>query len=434
MVEIAPFKGMTYNKQKIKKLDDVMSPPYDIISEQMQNELYAKNEYNFVKLILGKILPSDTEMNNRYTRAKQLFDAWQQKKILIPSETPAIFPYRVDYVVNKEKKQMNGFFVLLKLDPEYKTVKAHEKTLAKPKADRLNLMRACYANLEPIQLMYMDQEDIIGQSIDSALDAPLIQVKGYDGFTHQLWRLDEPETIQKILDILAEKILFIADGHHRYQTSINYAIEKKEQTGNMDPDAPFNYIMVVLCNMFDPGLSILPTHRFIKMPHVSIDDLCKKLERYFKVEKKSLLQTEKNPEKLGKKIMNEIKTEDKHILALYTKNSYYILTLKDEEVMDKIAGDHSKTWRTLDVSILHKLILEEFLGINEKNLEDHVKYTRVDAEAIQQVDEGKYDFSFLINATKIHQLKAIADATEHMPQKSTYFLPKMLSGLVMYKM
>ncbi len=434
MVEIAPFKGMTYNKEKIKKLDDVMSPPYDIISEQMQSELYGKNEYNFVKLILGKIFPDDTDTNNRYTRAKQLFDAWQQKEILIPSKTPAIFPYKVDYNVNKEKKRMNGFFVLLKLDPEYKTVKAHEKTLAKPKADRLNLMRSSYANLEPIQLMYMDQDDVIRQTIDDAIDAPLIKVKGYDGFTHQLWRLDKPDSIQKILDFLEKKILFIADGHHRYQTSINFAAEKREQTGNKDPDAPFNYIMVVLCNMFDPGLSILPTHRFIKMQDVNIEELCKKLERYFTVEKKSLPTSGEDPQKIGKKIMNEIKTEDKHVFALYTKGSYYILTLKDDQVMDKIAGDHSKTWRTLDVSILHKLILEEFLGINEENLEDHVKYTRVDAEAIQQVDEGNYDFSFLINATKIDQLKAIADAAEHMPQKSTYFLPKMLSGLVMYKM
>jgi uncharacterized protein (DUF1015 family) len=434
MVEIAPFKGMTYNKGKIKKLDDVMSPPYDIISEQLQNELNTKNEYNFVKLILGKILPEDTETNNRYTRAKQLFDAWQQKEILIPSQTSAIFPYKVDYIVNKEKKQMNGFFVLLKLDPEYKTVKAHEKTLAKPKADRLNLMRACYANLEPIQLMFMDQEDFIRKTMDAAIGAPLIKVKGYDGFTHQLWRLDDPNTIQTILDTLEKKILFIADGHHRYQTSINYATEKREQTGNQDPDAPFNYIMVVLCNMFDPGLSILPTHRFIKMSQVNFDDLSKKLERYFIIQKKPVTDSEKDSQKLGKKIMNEIKTENKHVLALYTKGCYYILTLKDEHVMDQVAGDHSKTWRTLDVSILHKLILEEFLGITEKNLEDHVKYTRVDAEAIQQVDEGKYDFSFLINATKIDQLKAIADAGEHMPQKSTYFLPKMLSGLVMYKM
>jgi len=434
MVEITPFKGMIYNKDKIKKLDDVMSPPYDIISEQMQNELYNKNEYNFVKLILGKILPDDTDANNRYTRAKQVFDAWQQQKILIPSQTPAIFAYKIDYTVNKEKKQMNGFFVLLKLDPDYKTVKAHEKTLAKPKADRLNLMRACYANLEPIQLMYMDQNDTIRKTMDAAIDTPLIKVKGYDGFTHQLWRLDNPKTIQTILDELQKKILFIADGHHRYQTSINYAVEKREQTGNKDPNAPFNYIMVVLCNMFDPGLSILPTHRFIKMPNVNFDELHKKLERYFIVEKKTTTSMEKDYQKIGKKIMNDIKTDDKHMFALYTKGMYYILTFKDEHVMDQRANDHSKTWRTLDVSILHKLILEEFLGITEKNLEDHVKYTRVDAEAIQQVDEGKYDFSFLINATKIDQLKAIADASEHMPQKSTYFLPKMLSGLVMYKM
>jgi uncharacterized protein (DUF1015 family) len=280
----------------------------------------------------------------------------------------------------------------------------------------------------------MDQDDTIRKAMDAAVDKPLIKVKGYDGFTHQLWCLDDSQTLHTILDELEKKILFITDGHHRYQTSINYAQEKREQTGNKDPDAPFNYIMVVLCNMFDPGLSILPTHRFIKMPQVNFDDLCKKLERYFIIEKKLITDKEKDYQKIGKKIMHEITTENKHMLALYTKGIYYILTLKDEQVMDMRASDHSKTWRTLDVSILHKLILEEFLGINEKNLEDHVKYTRVDAEAIQQVDEGKYDFSFLINATKIDQLKAIADASEHMPQKSTYFLPKMLSGLVMYKM
>jgi uncharacterized protein (DUF1015 family) len=429
MVEIAPFKGMVYNREKINKFDEVMSPPYDIISEQMQNELYRKNEYNFVRLILGKILPDDTDKNNRYTRAKQLFDTWQQHGVLISSKAPAIYPYKIDYTVNTVKKQMNGFFVLLKLDPEYKTVKAHEKTLAKPKADRLNLMRACYANL-----MYMDQNDDIRTTIDTALHKPIIKVKGYDGFTHQLWCLDDQKTVQSIIHELEKKLLFIADGHHRYQTSINYAQEKWQQTGNNEPNAPFNYIMVVLCNMFDPGLSILPTHRFITMPGVNFDDLSKKLERYFTVEKKFVNDREKDYQKLGEKIMNEIATDTNHKVALYTKDVYYILTLKDDHIMDSKASDHSITWRMLDVSILHKLILEELLGITEKNLEDHVKYTRVDAEAIQQVNEGTYDFSFLINATKIDQLKAIADAGEHMPQKSTYFLPKLLSGLVMYKM
>ena len=434
MVEIAPFKGIIYNNKNIKKLEDVMSPPYDIISEDMQNELYNKNEYNFVKLILGKISTNDSSKNNRYTRAKQLFNTWQQQEILIPSKVPAIYPYTIDYTFNNIKKQMSGFFVILKLDPEYKSVKAHEKTLAKPKEDRLNLMRSCNANLEPIQLMYIDQNDSIRKTIHAALSKPLFKVKGYDGFTHQLWQLDDQKILKTIIDDLKKKILFIADGHHRYQTSINYAREKKEQTGKKDPNAPFNYIMVVLCNMFDPGLSILPTHRLISMSNVKLDDLMKKLEKYFIIEKKFIKEKKKDYQNIGKKIMDDITTQSNHKFALYANDMYYLFTLKDEQVMDTIATDHSKTWRTLDVSILHKLILEQFLGINDKNLEQHVKYTRVDAEAIQLVDEGKYNFSFFINATKIDQLKAIAEANEHMPQKSTYFLPKMLSGLVMYKM
>ena len=152
MVEIAPFKGMIYNNKKIRKLEDVMSPPYDIISESMQNELYNKNEYNFVKLILGKIFSDDTDTNNRYTRAKQLFDAWQKQENLISSNAPAIYPYKIDYTINKTKKQMNGMFVILKLDPEYKSVKAHEKTLAKPKADRLKLMRPVLRTLNQFSL------------------------------------------------------------------------------------------------------------------------------------------------------------------------------------------------------------------------------------------------------------------------------------------
>jgi uncharacterized protein (DUF1015 family) len=157
MVEIFPFKGITYNKEKIEKLDAVMSPPYDIISEEMQNELYETHPNNFVKLILGKQFQDDNEKINRYTRAKELFDQWQKQSILVKSDKKAIYPYKIEYSIKNQKRTMSGFFVLLKLDPDYKMVKAHEKTLAKPKADRLNLMRACDANLEPIELLYMDK-------------------------------------------------------------------------------------------------------------------------------------------------------------------------------------------------------------------------------------------------------------------------------------
>jgi len=434
MVEITPFKGITYNKEKIGKLDDVTSPPYDIISSDMQTELYDKNPYNFVRLILGKQHSNDTKQNNRYTRAKKQFNLWIKESILIQSDNKAIFPYKIKYKVNNQLKTMNGFFVLLKLDPEYKYVKAHERTLSKPKSDRLNLMRACNANLEPIELLYIDEKDMIRRKIDESLGEPIIDVKGYDDFTHKLWKLEDKDIISLITDNLKDKILFIADGHHRYQTSIDYADEMEKKTENHNNDAPINYRMVILVNIFDEGLSILPTHRLIKMSDINLEKLVEKLGKYFTVQEKKVDDSNKDYKSLGKRIKDELVTEKDHKFAMYLKGKYYILTLKDEKLMDKFAGDRSKTWRTLDVSILHKIILEHLLGINEDNLEDHVKYTRVDEEAIKFVDGGDYDISFLINATKINELKTIAEAGEHMPQKSTYFLPKMLSGLVIYKM
>ena len=434
MVEIAPFKGITYNKEKIGNLDDVMSPPYDIISKEMQNKLYGKHQNNFVKLILGKQFPSDTKEDNRYTRAKQLFDEWQENSILLESEKNAIFPYKIEYILNNETRTMNGFFVLLRLDPDYKVVKAHEKTLSKPKADRLDLLRACKANLEPIQLLYMDNNDAIRKMIDEGIDTPILNIKGYDGFMHKLWKVEDELLISKIVDELSNEVLFIADGHHRYQTAINFADEMKKKTNISDEHAQFNYRMVILANIFDEGLAILPTHRFIKMPNLDLDDLLQKLQEYFVVDEKTIEKTDNDYDRVGKRIISEIETEDKHKFVLYSNKKYYVLTLKEEKVMDEFAKDRSKIWRTLDVSILHKIILENIMGINEDNLEDHVRYTRVDGEAIQFVDEGRFDISFLMNATKIDELKAIAQAGEHMPQKSTYFLPKMLSGLVMYKM
>ncbi|MCJ7571871.1 MAG: DUF1015 domain-containing protein [Candidatus Thermoplasmatota archaeon] len=432
MVEVFPFNGITYNKEKIKKLDDVMAPPYDIISEEQQKELYNKHPKNYVRLILNKIEQTDDDDNNRYTRAKKLYDEWLSDSTLIKSDKAVIYVYKIEYILEGSKKTMNGFFVLLKIDPDYKCVKAHERTLSKPKADRLNLTRACKSNLEPIQLLYIDEKDKIRKAIDKKIKTPIIDVKGYDGFKHKLWRLEDTETISMIQNELKNNILFIADGHHRYQTSINYANEMKEKTGDTSIFAPFNFIMVVLANMFDEGLSILPTHRFVKKSDVNIKDCLIKLNKYFIIEEK--IFDKKDAQTINKKIIEDIKTKDKHKFALYTKDKYFVLTLKDEKIMDEFAPDRSKTWRTLDVSILHKIVLEQAMGINQDNLEDHVKYTRVDEEAIKFVNQGKYDFSVLMNATKIKELKAIADSGEYMPQKSTYFLPKMLSGLVAYKM
>ncbi|MFO7677045.1 MAG: DUF1015 domain-containing protein, partial [Thermoplasmatota archaeon] len=283
MVEITPFKGITYNKEKIDNLNHVMSPPYDIISEKMQDELYKNHLYNFVQLILGKQYLTDNEQNNRYTRAKQLFETWQQKQILIKSKKQAIYPYRIEYELQGQKITMNGFFVLLKLDPEYKMVKAHEKTLSKPKADRLNLMRACKANLEPIQLLYIDKEDSINKTINQSINKPIFSVKGYDGFIHTLSIIEDSLIIKKIEKLLKDNVLFIADGHHRYQTACNFAQELQQTYGN-NADAPYNYLMIILVNIYDEGLAILPTHRLLKIPTLNLGGLLKKLETYFTIE------------------------------------------------------------------------------------------------------------------------------------------------------
>lgn len=423
MVVVKPFKGIIYNKEKIGELDRVMSPPYDIISPEMQEELYKRHEYNVVRLILGKVYPDDDENNNRYTRARKYFEEWLEKGILVESDKPAIYPYKIDYECNG-KKTFNGFFILLKLDHEYKEVKAHERTLSKPKEDRLNLMRATKANLEPIELLYMDEKNEIQREIDKNLCEPEIDVIGYDGFRHRLWKIEDENLIAFIQEKLKKEILYIADGHHRYQTSIDYA--KEIGAGENDPE---NYIMVILANMFDEGLTILPTHRLIKKD-IDIKDLIERCREYFDVEEIKINQ-DLSSEEVAKQITEAIKTDNEHRFAIYHGKGCYILTLKDESVMDSLAPDRSKTWRTLDVSILHKIVIERIMGIGENELESCVKYTRDPKEAIEVVEKGKFNLSILMNPTKIEELKEVASAGEHMPQKSTYFLPKMLSGLVM---
>ncbi len=434
MVEVAPFKGITYNVEKIPFLDKVMSPPYDIISEKMQEQLYNNHPNNYVRLILGKIFSNDSEINNRYTRANKELETMLQKSILIQSDTPAIYPYLIEYMFKGQKKAMKGFFILLQLDRNYKQVKAHEKTLSKPKADRLNLIKTCRANLEPIQLLYIDELDNLQQVIKKELnEKPIISVKGYDSFQHSIWKITNKKIIAMVREQLHDKTLFIADGHHRYQTSINYANEMEKKSGITKKDAPYNYIMVILANMFDDGLTILPTHRLISLS-IDREKVLRELSEYFTIKTFSRKQDKMNYKQLIEAIKKQLETTSQHQFAMVFRDAYYLLSLKNESVMDVFAQDKSKIWRTLDVSILHKIIIEHVLGVSPDALEDHVKYTRDDEEAIRFIDDGSFSFSFIMNATKIDELKAIAEAGEHMPQKSTYFLPKMLSGLVMYKM
>jgi len=423
MVDIAPFKGITYNKKKVD-VNLVVAPPYDIISKEEQEQLYKKSEYNIVRLILGKEYPDDTGENNRYTRAADFFHKWIDDKILVRTDKPSMYVYGETYTIDGKNKKMRGLIALLKLEG-YETgkVKRHEKTLSKPKEDRLKLMKTCNANFDQIFLLYSDPEKKIDEILDrNSKGKPDYEAK-YDDVVHRLWTVTRRDDIDEIVKTMKPKPLFIADGHHRYETALNYRNYMREKHPGFSGDEPFNYMMVQFNNM-DESLSILPTHRLIyNTPEMNVDEVLKKLKEFFDVEKMIL------PEKKGEKIVNILKEKkNKKVFALYHDKKCYILTLKDISVVNRF-GSGSEVLRKLDVSILHTIIIEKILGITD--VEKHVKYTRDENEAVSLVDEGKYQLSLFLNATTLDELKSVSETNENMPQKSTYFYPKQITGLVM---
>ena len=310
MVEVQPFKGIHYNMNKVD-INTVTAPPYDIISPELQDELYQKDNYNLVRLTLGKTFPQDNSTHNQYTRAATLFHDYLEKKILVQDNEPAIYPYQVEYNHEKKKKNLTGFFALLKIDEQYDMVKAHEHTLAKPKEDRLKLMRACQANLEPIELLFHDEENYINNLISHEKDTltPTMETHSWNGI-NRCWTVTG-DIAKKICDSFTDKNVYIADGHHRYQTAINYYLENKKA----------QYRLALFVDMDNPGLSILPTHRLIYgVNHLDIKKLLSRAEEFFSIEEKIVRK--------GMPIMEMIKNK-KHVFALYA-DKVYLLKLKNE--------------------------------------------------------------------------------------------------------
>lgn len=423
MVDIAAFKGITYNKEKVD-INRVVAPPYDVISKAEQEELYKKSEYNIVRLILEKEYPDDNEENNRYTRAADFFRRWTDDGILVISNKPSMYVYDEIYTMNGKNKKMRGFIALLKLEG-YETgkVRRHEKTLSKPKEDRLKLMKNCNANFDQIFLLYSDSEKKIDEILDKNAEGKPDYEAKYGDVVHRLWTVSSRGDIDEIVKTMKPKPLFIADGHHRYETALNYRNYMREKHPDFSGDELFNYMMVQFNNM-DERLSILPTYRLIhSISELNIDEMFEKIKKFFDVEKIAL------PEKKGEKIVDILKEKkNKKVFALYHDKKCYILTLKDISVMSRF-GRGSEILSKLDVSILHTLIIEKILGITD--VEKHLKYTRNEDEAVKLVDEGKYQLSLFLNATTLDELKAVSETNENMPQKSTYFYPKQITGLVM---
>lgn len=425
MAKIYPFRAIRYNQAKVKDLSNVVCPPYDVISSNDQAKYYRQDPYNVVRLILGKDYPDDDPAHNRYARAHEFFVGWLKEGILKQDEEPSIYIYSQRYRLNREAYERCGFICLVRLeDFGQKVVFPHEKTFPKPKEDRLKLIRATRANLSPIFALYQDKGRIIPRLLTSCLKSePLLDLEDKDEVRHRLWAITDMDRIDKIVNQMKRKPIFIADGHHRYETALAFRDEMRAKTKSFTGKEPFNRMMVCLVDMDDKGLIILPTHRLVGgVGKMGIRTLKEKLSSNFSVKQSS-----------ARTLFSRMRAcMDKHVFGMYHRRKYYLLTLKDEGVLDEVV-DPTKpiVWKRLDVTILSSLILEGCLGIRPSD--ENVSYTKDRSQARALVDSGRFELAFFLNPVSSEQVKLIAFAHQLMPPKSTYFYPKLLTGLVINK-
>jgi uncharacterized protein (DUF1015 family) len=432
MAKIFPFRALRYDSHKVP-IADVVTQPYDKISPSMQDQYYGASPYNLVRVILGKSEPGDGEQSNVYTRAAENLRNWCAENVLVRDPEPSIYRYTQTFRVPGDAFgtvfERRGFIAAGQLeDYDRKVVFRHEQTLSKPKADRLNLLRETQSHFGQIFMLYSDPD----QTIDAALveqRSPDVEVRDEYDVLHRMWRVSDAATISKVQAAMDDKKLIIADGHHRYETALNYRNRKRQRSAD-GPDAPYERVMMTFVNMDAPGLVILPTHRVVfGLENFDIAAELPKLRTYFEIERLGPVTSAKDaPDRL-----REAGKERTALLAITRDTAYLLRALPNQQ--SKALDGQSERQRELDVVQLHKLVLEETLGMSEEDIRDqkHLKYVRESQEAIDAVRHGA-NVAFLTNPVRMQQVREIAFSGEVLPQKSTDFFPKLLSGLTIYSL
>lgn len=421
MAKIKPFRALRY-LAKAGKSEDIVCPPYDIISESERLSLLEKNQYNLIRLELPK-------GEKPYEEAADITRAWLKEGIIGEDEKEGLYIYEEKFEVEGKSYSLKGFVSLVRLyEFSQNVVLPHEETLSKAKQDRFNLMTATGCSFSQIYSLYMDEDKSVSSKIEALSErTPDVSFKTEDEIQHNLWCIYDEQDIAYLTEKLGDKKLYIADGHHRYETALNFARANSKDLA--DDDERTNYCMMMLVNMESDGLVVFPTHRIIhSLESFDLEKTLKACEEHFEI--KALTKEKAEAE------MKNAEISGKKAFALYTGNgNYNLLTLKNESVMAEILPDKSAATQGLDVSVLHSLILERLFNIDKENManQKNLRYTRDINEAIEAVDNGEANCSFIINATKVTQIRDVALAGEKMPQKSTYFYPKIITGLVMNK-
>lgn len=432
MAIIKPFRAIRYNQDKIGHINDVISQPYDRVRYGLQEEYYALSGYNVTRIIKGKEFDSDSDNDNVYTRANDFLNQWLKDGILKREDQPAYYVYHQTFPLPSGKTiTRKAFICAFELSGfDEGIVLPHEKTHAGPKIDRLNLTRATETYFGNIFMLYPDRENKIDAIFDKAINrAADIEAKELheSDVLHQVWVVMDAEVISQVNAEMADKTnLIIADGHHRYETALNYQEEMKAKHPDAAQNAGFNYRMAAMVSMSNPGLIILPTHRLIfDYQSMNSSDILAKAADYFEVEQ---LETRADLEKKLENTGSQIGT-----IGFVSKEGYYLLSLKSPEVMVELSPERAQAWRDLDVSILHKLLLEKIMQIDPEKIDnlENIKYLREPDLGYAEVQEKDTSFLFILNATRIDQVTDCTDDGEKMPQKSTDFYPKIVTGFAM---
>lgn len=426
MAQIKPFNGYIYDAGKVKDIASVLAPPYDVISPEAQEALYRRSEFNIVRLTLGKEEPGDNDSVNKYRRARQYLDEFIKKGVLVKDKTPSIYIYDQEYKTQAGKKNRTGFVALIKLEePENNKVLPHERTFENPKKDRLKLMKSAGANLSAIFSIFDDCGGSITRILEKETQGEPVFDVLCDDVRQRLWRVIDSGIIATIEREMADKQVFIADGHHRYETALTYRNEVRAQKARSSVPQPYDYVMMYLAGMDEARLTVLATHRVVKdIGNLSKDNLLSLLGKYFDITEFTVLND----------LMSvQGSRNEKFTCGMYCGgDGYYLLELKDPSVVSKVVkAAKSQEWKNLDVTLAHRLILKHILKVEEKA--DNIGYLREADLAVERVRCGECKLALLLNPTRLEQVRRIASAGEKMPHKSTYFYPKLLSGIVINK-
>lgn len=422
MVKVKSLKALRYNPHRVD-IEKVMAPPYDIISGEERKKLYITSVYNIVRIDYGEEELGDSKINNKYTRARKLLEKWIEEGIFIQESMPCFYYYTQEYTFRGSRKKLSGFIGLLKIEEFGENVFPHEETLSQPKKDRLELMRHTRSNISPIYTVYLDGERRIERLAEKEDGRPLYEF--YEDFSgvrikHTLWKLCSEEALREISDVMIDKKIFIADGHHRYETALAYRMERKRE-GDVG-ETPYDYVLTFFANMKQEGITIIPAHRLLKS--MVREDFIERASEYFEIEEVT------NKEGLIRKI----DSSKSRVIGFFSGDRAYLLKLRNSSIMDELIKDKPKVWKNLNVVVLHSLIIEKILGIDKKKAEKFVSYEIDIDKTFKTVNAGKARAAFFLKPLALEEIRDVAFAGGKMPGKATYFFPKLLTGLMLYKM